>query len=88
MFDMIEGAPEDSLRALHAFLVGEPDDSQQWCQGQLSVFVSHLAIHQTFVGNVGNALAARPTSTKKPVPKVLKRPDHPAWRPRPCAEFW
>jgi hypothetical protein len=62
VIDMMEGSPDASIQALHSYLVGEdasgPADSDPWAHGQLKLFVGHLAIHQEFVGQVGNALLA------------------------------
>jgi hypothetical protein len=59
VLDMIAKAPDADLRQLHSFLVGEsgtPFVAQPWAEGQLKLFMSHLAIHQEFVGQVGSAL--------------------------------
>src|SRR5690348_13553330 len=46
--------PSDRLQALHQYLTSESNDipagPQPWGQGQLKLFMSHLAIHQQFVG--------------------------------------
>jgi hypothetical protein len=57
---MLEGSSEGSLRALHAYLVSgdAPADAGPWAQGQLKLFIGHLAIHQEFVGQIGDALSA------------------------------
>jgi hypothetical protein len=58
---MLEASSDGSLQALHSYLVSgdanAPADGP-WVQGQLKLFVGHLAIHQEFVGQVGNALSA------------------------------
>jgi hypothetical protein len=54
---MIDDAPEADLRRLHSFLVGEsgtPTVAQPWAQGQVKLFMSHLAVNQEFVGQVGS----------------------------------
>lgn len=57
---MIEDAPDDGLYELHQYLVGEtgdvPTGAQPWAQGQLKLFMSHLAVQQQFVGEVGSYL--------------------------------
>jgi hypothetical protein len=61
VIDMLEGSPDASIQALHSYLVGEdasgPADSEPWAQGQLKLFMSHLAIHQEYVGQVGTYLS-------------------------------
>lgn len=54
--DMIEHEPDDVLHPLHQYLIGEsgdvPTGAHPWGQGQLKLFMSHLAVHQQFVGEV------------------------------------
>lgn len=58
---MIEREPDDKLHELHQYVTGEvgdvPTGPQPWRQGQLNLFMSHLATHQRFVGNVGENLS-------------------------------
>jgi TIR domain len=58
---MIERAPDDDLQELHSYLVGqgddEPTEAQPWEQGQLRLFMSHLAAKQDFVGQVGRLIS-------------------------------
>lgn len=59
VIEMIDDAADAALRQLHTFLVGESDTTtvaQPWAQGQLKLFMSHLAVHQEFVGQVGSLL--------------------------------
>jgi TIR domain len=57
VLNMLQGGPDDRLHALHQYLVGETGDvpvgAQPWRQGQLKLFMSHLAAQQQFVGEVG-----------------------------------
>jgi hypothetical protein len=57
---MAEASRDGPLQALHSYLVSGdanvPADGP-WVQGQLKLFVGHLAIHQEFVGQVGQALS-------------------------------
>jgi hypothetical protein len=57
---MIQDAQDDLLHELHQYLVGEtgdvPTGAQPWGQGQLKLFMSHLAVQQAFVGQVGQHL--------------------------------
>lgn len=61
VLEMIGEADEDALRALHTYLVGEsedvPEEAQPWTPGYLKLFMSHIAIHQTFVGQIGAHLS-------------------------------
>lgn len=57
---MIQGEPDDDLHGLHQYLVGEasevPTGAQPWGQGQLKLFMSHLAVQQQFVSEVASEL--------------------------------
>jgi hypothetical protein len=57
VLDMIQGEPDGSLSALHQYLTGDTGDvpvgPQPYRQGQFRLFMSHLAIHEEFVGAVG-----------------------------------
>ncbi len=59
---MIEDAKELDLRELHSYLVGTDEidattEAEPWKDGQLRLFVSHLASRQEFVGTVSTHLA-------------------------------
>src|SRR5664279_5195643 len=66
VIEMIQDADESSLRQLHTYLVGDsdevPEEAQPWTPGYLKLFMSHLAIHQAFVGQVSNVLAGEGVS--------------------------
>jgi TIR domain len=57
---MVRGATDPYVVRLHAFLVGDrkevPVGTHSWTPGQVKLFVSHLAIHKHFVGEVREAL--------------------------------
>jgi hypothetical protein len=57
---MLKDASNDALHSLHQYLTGESEDisseAQPWAQGQLRLFMSHLATHQEFVGEVRDYL--------------------------------
>jgi hypothetical protein len=54
---MLQDAPDGKLRDLHQYLTGDtgdvPTGPRQWGQGQLKLFMSHIARKQEFVGEVG-----------------------------------
>ena len=61
VIEMIRNSGDENLSDLHSYLVGDADDSptddQTWGQGQLKLFVSHLAVHQDFIGQVSYHLS-------------------------------
>lgn len=61
VISMVEDAKDADLVALHSYLVGDnadaPSEAQPWEQGHLRLFMSHLATHQEFVGNVSYLLS-------------------------------
>lgn len=58
---MIDRSDDADLRELHSCLVGQGDDApteaQPWEQGHLRLFMSHLATHQEYVGQVAYILS-------------------------------
>jgi hypothetical protein len=58
--EMIKDAPDEELRTLHQYLVGETHaaEPQQWKAGHLRLFMSHLAVHQQAVGLIGEFLGS------------------------------
>jgi hypothetical protein len=61
VIEMIENSEDEDLRELHSYLVGDVEaastDDQTWAQGKLKLFVSHLAVHQAFIGKVSYSLS-------------------------------
>jgi hypothetical protein len=58
---MIKDASDERLHELHHYLIGEPGEVptgvQPWGQGNVKLFMSHLAAHQKFVESVGAHLS-------------------------------
>jgi hypothetical protein len=57
---MIKVATDEALVDLHRYLTGESVDAagpQPWQQGRFKLFMSHLAIHEKLVGQIGHNLA-------------------------------
>jgi len=61
VIEMIDQANDVDLRELHSYLVGQgegaPTEAQPWQHGQLKLFMSHLAVHQEYVGQVVYSLS-------------------------------
>jgi TIR domain len=60
--NVIQSASDDGLYELHQYLIGDSGDvltgPQPWGQGQLKLFMSHLARKQQFVGRIGEYLSS------------------------------
>ena len=59
--NMIRDASDEGLYVLHQYLTGESGvvltEIQPWSEGKFKLFMSHLAVHQQFVENVGTHLS-------------------------------
>jgi hypothetical protein len=57
---MIDAQSDEKLHAIHQYLVGESGDvpvgPQPWSQGKFKLFMSHLAVHESFVCMVKTCL--------------------------------
>jgi hypothetical protein len=60
--NMMDDSPDSGIEALHSFLVSPSGittvDSDPWLPEHVKLFVSHLAIHKAFVGEVRQVLPA------------------------------
>lgn len=60
VIEMLNGASESALAALHSYVTGAAvqvrPGSEPWRQGELRLFMSHLAAHEGFVGEVATWL--------------------------------